>query len=250
MKTKATNALAGTRYNVENAPAICGLIDFAAQNSGLEFANYGNHAAYGQEARSISADWRRVKSALMEAAAEGVTDEVIIAEAPHAFSGRLEWKSHKAIVSRMTDPAKFGGTHKGAVVKSEIDVWDWHYTTGQYFPTEYRKAVAALLEEATRKVRRSRPATKRLPGSIAELKALHEQNGGCWFKASAMRYFGTRIESGIIRGKYFVTSEQPPHGSRTYSLRSFDDEGTVSTVGEFGAHKTKLQAVAAIPALT
>jgi hypothetical protein len=237
MKNRTANALAGTCYNVENAPAICALIDFAAQNPGLDFGNYGNHAAYGAESRSISQDWRRVKAALAEAAAEGVTDADVIAEAPHAFSGRLEW-----IAEDNEQTMRGGGviTHRSG----------WYYTTGQYWPTEYRKAAASVLEAATSKVRQSRPPAKRMPTTMAELRALAKENGSHWFDASSMRFFGTRIESKVIRGRYFVTSEQPPHGPRKFSLRSFDEVGAIDTVGEFCAHNSKRQAIAAIPEST
>ncbi len=239
MKTRTLNALSGTRYNVENAPAICALIDFAAQNPGLDFANYGNHASYGAEARSISADWRRVKAALAEAAAEGVTDADVIAEAPHAFSGRLVWKTTRTV---------WEGQAPNCTSREEPAQGHWDYCTGQYFPTEYRKAAAAVLEAATSRVRQARPPVKQMPRSIAELRALSKQNGSHWFDASAMRFFGTRIESGVIRGKYFVTSEQPPHGPRGFTLRSFDEAAHVDTVGELCGYASKAAAVAAISA--
>jgi hypothetical protein len=123
---------------------------------------------------------------------------------------------------------------------------DWKYCTGQYFPTEYRKAAATVLEYALREVRRSRPAQKQMPQSIAELKALNEKNGGCWFGRGEMRFFGTKIESGILRGHYFISSEQPPHGPRAYTVRSFNDEGDVETVGDFCSHHSKADAVEAL----
>lgn len=78
-------------------PAICALVEFAAQNPGIDLANYGFDAngrrAYRSESRSITHDWKRFQNALWEALASGVTDAEVIAEAPHAFSGRLEWKT-------------------------------------------------------------------------------------------------------------------------------------------------------------
>lgn len=248
MTKRARNLIDKTAYANYPQPAIFALVEFAAQNSGIEWGDYGGDGkAYREEARSITQDWQRFKSALSIAAIEGVMDSDVIAAAPHAFSGRLEWKSQKAIESRMTDPAKYGGTHKGGIVKTEVDVWDWEYTTGQYFCTEYRKAAATVLEYATRAVRQARPAAKERIESIADLRRLNEKNGGCWFQSSEMRFFGTRIESGIIRGKYFVTSEQQDEGRpRKFSLRSFDDEGSVDTVGKFHSFSTKADAIAAI----
>lgn len=235
MRTKRANDLIQSTYGTNAQPAIFALVEFAAQNSGIEPRNYYDPAdrlagrrdayrqgvtAYKSECRSITEDWRRFKLVLATAADEGVSDLEVVAEAPHAFSGRLEWK--------------------GA---------DWDYCTGQYFPTEYRKAAATVLEAAIRRVRRNRPAETRSDiHTIRQLQALNEKNGGCWFEKGAMNFFGTSFESGIIRGKYFVTSEQPPHGARGFTLRSFDAEGNISTIGECAGHKTKAEAIAAIPA--
>lgn len=49
-----------------------------------------------------------------------------------------------------------------------------------------------------------------------------------WFGASETRVFGTRIESGIIGERYFITSEQQDDDkSRKFTVRSFDDKGAV-----------------------
>ncbi len=188
MTKRAENALRMAGYNPSDVPVIAALADFASQNSGIDPRNYfsswtdkNGYRAFKSEQRSISEDWRRFKSALMEAGAEGVTDADVLAEAPSAYSGRLEW-------------------HGG-----------WKYCTGQYFPTEYRKAAVVLLEYATNRVRQSRPKQSATIRTISDLKELNRKNGGCWFDRSTMRFFGTRIESGIIARKYFITSEQPPH---------------------------------------
>lgn len=84
--------------------------------------------------------------------------------------------------------------------------------------------------------------------TIAELKALNKANGGYWFDAAAMRFFRTRIESGIIGGRYFITSEQCEDDTpRKFTVRSFDSKGKVDTVGKFHAYDTKAEAMAAIP---
>lgn len=224
MTKRAQNAI--PEWYAQKNPAIAALTAFAAQNAGLEFGNYGDVRAYREEQRNISEDWRRFKDAVAVAVAEGVTDAHVIAEAPHAFSGRLEWQT----------PAN-GVAHDS----------HWNYCTGQYWPTEYRKAAATLMEYATRKAKQERPPTVAKVESIAGLKALNAQNGMCWFEKSTMRFFGTRIESGVIRGKYFITSEQPPHGSRKFTVRSFNDQGDVYTVGEFCTYSNKREAIAAIP---
>lgn len=241
LRARATRLLAQSRYTLETSPAIALLVNFAAQNAGLEAGNYydfrdpnkqavrDGRRAYATEARNISAQWRKFVELFHIAAAEGVTDADVIEESKRAFSGRLTW------LPKQHHDAKTGN-YSGA----------WEYTTGQYFPTEYRNAANAVLDYAIRRVRGARPKTKQTVTTIAELKALNERNGGCWFGRGEMRFFGTRIESGILCGRYFITSEQPPHGSRKFSVRTFDDEGSVETVGEFCELATKRDALAAL----
>ena len=92
------------------------LYTFINQRPGLEFGNYGDRAAYRSEIRSITrqrADARRLLAAV--ARRDSITAADIIA----AFNGRLTL-----------------GTNKGKLC---LD-----YCTGQYWPTEYRAAVARL----------------------------------------------------------------------------------------------------------
>lgn len=252
MTKRAQNAI--PEWYAQKNPAIAALVAFAAQNPSLEPRNYFDPydrkvgrledglRAYREEQRNISKDWRRVKDALAEAMAEGVTDQHVIAEAPHAFSGRLEW----AHDSKCPIPLCHGRGETTAH-HTPCSCCHWDYCTGQYFPTEYRKAAATLLEYAVVRARQERPPTTAAVESIAGLKALNTKNGGCWFRPDTMRFFGTRIESGIIRQKYFITSEQPPHDVRKFSVRTFNSEGDVDTVGEFCAYSNKREAIAAIP---
>jgi len=243
MSKRAESALLNTyRVIAANQPALHGLVQFAAQNPGLDARNYvtahshdaDGWRAYRQEARAINQDWQHFKTALAIAAQEGVTDKEIIEAAPRAYSGRLTWISKDFLREKHGLNADYTPR--------------WDYTPGQYFPTEYRKAACAVLEAATRAIRQSRPPTVANVETIAQLKALNEKNGGCWFGASEMRFFGTRIESGIIRGRFFITSEQRESDTpRKFSVRSFDAQGDVDTVGEFHAYGTKDEAIAAIP---
>ena len=105
------------------------IASYAAQNPGLEYGNYSRgwgdkagHAAYMSEARSITRDLRRVRDAMH--GAYYVTDEDVIEAAKHSFSGRLS-------VERRAD---------GSLA---VD-----YCTGQYWPTEYRRACAVVIEAA------------------------------------------------------------------------------------------------------
>lgn len=235
LTSRAQKILSSTNYNATQHPAIAALVAFAAQNPGLDYRNYGSASSYRSDSRSITAALKRFTEALEECDQLGVTDADVIAEAPHAFSGRLEW----AQANRSVDE---NGVRFPAVSR-------WDYCTGQYFPTEYRNAAATLLEYAARSKRRSRPKEDKMPRTIEELKALNRENGGCWFEKSTMRFFGTWIQTGVIRGCYFITSEQPPHGRRAFTVRQFDSEGNVSTVGTLCGHATLQDARDAINAI-
>ena len=110
------------------------LAQFAAQNPGLDYGNYcsgwndiDGRRAYSSESRKITRDLARVREAMHEAYYAGATDSDIDQACISAFSGRIE-------LIRDSDPSAM-----------RVD-----YCTGQYFPTEYRAAVAAVLEQAAR----------------------------------------------------------------------------------------------------
>jgi hypothetical protein len=94
---------------------------FTNQRSGIEFANYGNREAFMGDYRSILRAGREGRQLLREVELrDSITADKII-EATRAFSGRLQ----------IIEPRE-----GGAIVD---------YTTGQYFPTEYRNAACAVL---------------------------------------------------------------------------------------------------------
>ena len=112
---------------VDNVPdGIRALAVYAAKRPGLEFRDYcrgwqdkDGRAAYFREARAISDQLADVREALAAAYAQGVTDADLIE------CSRGE---------RLTLGADLS-----------ID-----YTVGQYWPTEYRAAVARLADYAAR----------------------------------------------------------------------------------------------------
>jgi hypothetical protein len=97
---------------------IDALSTFIAQRPGLDFANYGDVSSYRSEIRSIVKDLHHARELLQAVAwCDSITADDIIAASQ---SGRLTIET----------------TARGF----RID-----YTTGQYFPTEYRRAAASLL---------------------------------------------------------------------------------------------------------
>jgi hypothetical protein len=110
---------------------IDSLYAFINQRPGLEPGNYirdwrdtEGRRAYNQEARSITRDLQTARLLLRQVELREISfpAEKIIEAARHSYSGRL---------SINVKP----GT------KGEIQI---DYCAGQYFPTEYRKAVCAL----------------------------------------------------------------------------------------------------------
>jgi hypothetical protein len=105
----------------ERARIIEALRKWVAQRPGLEFANYGDAAAYRAEARSITRDLREAE-VLLDAVAwrtSSIDADALKAALCSAYSGRLSWDGER------------------------LD-----YCTGQYWPTEYRRAVCAVLASA------------------------------------------------------------------------------------------------------
>lgn len=71
--------------------------------------------------------------------------------------------------------------------------------------------------------------------TLAEFKAAHKAAGGHFFSRGAMRFFESRIESGLLKGGYFITSESYGDGSpRFYQVRQIDlaDLRSIETVGD------------------
>lgn len=98
---------------------IAALDRWIRQRPGLQFGNYGNVSAYRSEMRSITKDRHEAETLLRYVERSQITGEQLAGAFRHAFSGRLSW-----------DGAKLD------------------YTTGQYWPTEYRRAACSVLASA------------------------------------------------------------------------------------------------------
>lgn len=97
---------------------IAALRTFARQRPGLDFGNYGDPVAYRAEMRSITRDLAHAQTLLRAVELrDSITAENILHAAQHAYSGRLTLTADGTI----------------------------DYCTGQYWPTEYRAAVCAVL---------------------------------------------------------------------------------------------------------
>jgi hypothetical protein len=278
-RQNSTTLLHEAVNNGSDQRALAALVAFATQRSGIDRNNYYSpwdsgqslregQRAFKEEQQSIRADLKRFRVALSTAIAEGVTDADLIAEAPQAFSGRLEWIEGRAVCGCTYSPPVSnhswashyeGKTHETCGRPYRLEATSgggWSYCAGQYFPTEYRKAAATLLEYATRRVRQARPPeTVERITTVAQLRDLNESNGGCWFSRGTMRFHRTKIQSGIIRGEYFITLDKRGFDDSAgygYTVRAFNSEGDVRTsalgsrgqqVGSFDSKREALDAL-------
>jgi hypothetical protein len=116
---------------------ISNLRKFARQRPGLEFGNYGDAKSYRAEMRAITRDLAHAETLLRAVQYDdSISARDIIDAAQSAFSGRL------TITPVYIQNSGLYG------MAPEVCRYDIGYCTGQYFPTEYRKAVCAVLASA------------------------------------------------------------------------------------------------------
>jgi hypothetical protein len=70
--------------------------------------------------------------------------------------------------------------------------------------------------------------------SIEEVKVANSKIGDHWFTPGTMDYFNSIIETDILYGKYFITSERYHYSNeKKYTVREVSPDGSIDTVGEF-----------------
>jgi hypothetical protein len=89
---------------------------FINQRTGMDWRNYSDAKAYRAELRSVIKDGQQARALLRYVELSTISGDDLAAAFPRAFAGRLSWNGER------------------------LD-----YCTGQYFPTEYRRAVCAVL---------------------------------------------------------------------------------------------------------
>jgi len=161
-----------TRENILDALAA-----FAAQRPGLDFRNYGDVSAFRAEMRSITRDLHQARTLLAAVRWRTSIDVAHLKDAfRDAFSGRLSLHE----------------TPEGGCELS--------YCVGQYWPTEYRRAVCAILASALwNYTRENMPQPVTEPGQNEGYtlrgadKKLHVVNAGTWIRTTLRRQFGAGI---------------------------------------------------------
>lgn len=150
---------------------------FAEQRPGIEPGNYGSWRDYRNESASVTRDLHDAR-ALIRACEwrDSVTAERML-KGFRAFSGRLS----------------ISETDNG---EARID-----YCTGQYFPTEFRKAVAAVCASALWDYWRDECMPSAIVHEDGSKTYPHcrggknEQSAGDWLRSSLRWEFGNRLAS-------------------------------------------------------
>jgi hypothetical protein len=76
--------------------------------------------------------------------------------------------------------------------------------------------------------------------SMSELREKNKEIGHCFFDRDTMKFWGSRIESALYRGTYFITSEKgnTAQEKRKYSIRRALKTGEIVTEGKLRAYST------------
>ena len=109
---------------MNKSAVISAMIRFINQRPGLQFANYGDVSTYQHESRRITKDKHhaeRLANYIMRR--DSITAADIIEASRRAYSGRLQIDQ----------------------ISQDEQEFEVNYCTGQYFPTEYRRAAACVL---------------------------------------------------------------------------------------------------------
>ena len=156
--SKREQILAALRAHIESRP-------------GIEPGNYGSWRDYRNEAASITRDLHTARRLLAEVSRHESIGEAELRAAFRALSERLQ------LVDR----------EDGAIGIS--------YCTGQYYPTEYRKAACAVLASALWDWTRDQcmPKPEERPGKYGPEQFYNGKSAGDWLRTHFRREFGSHI---------------------------------------------------------
>ncbi|HEY4356011.1 MAG TPA: hypothetical protein VGN16_09710 [Acidobacteriaceae bacterium] len=145
----------------ERAQIIQALRTWINQRPGLDYGNYGDPVSYRAEMRSITKHLHHARALLRYVEMrESITADMLKAAFKGAFSERLQWQEEyrceECDAIFWSDNNRSPGTtgacrcneigrapHRIPTGRGRLD-----YCTGQYWPTEYRRAACAVLASA------------------------------------------------------------------------------------------------------
>jgi hypothetical protein len=190
---------------------IAALRTFINQRPGLEFGNYGDVRAYRSEMRGITKDLHHARELVRAVELSSITADDLLKASTGAFSGRLTIKCERIPAA----PPKFArvdwtcgcglnpkhptAIHIDDCLHKPRDVATVDYCTGQYFPTEYRRAVCAVLASAlwtyTREHCMPEPTLHHNSETGETLHRYKGMHAGDWLRAHFRQQFGRGIAS-------------------------------------------------------
>jgi len=153
---------------------ITALSTFIRQRPGLDFGNYADVKAYQSELRSITRDLHDARHLLRSVELrDSITAEDLLAAFKRAYSGRL------------------------TISETEDGRARLEYCTGQYWPTEYRKAVAAVCASALWDYTREcmPEPTGKVTRNGFEHDSIKGLTPGDWLRREFRREYGRGIQS-------------------------------------------------------
>lgn len=75
--------------------------------------------------------------------------------------------------------------------------------------------------------------------SMAELRKKSLSSGNHFFSPANMKFFSSKVETSLIAGRYFITSDRNHRNEKAFTIRMAKDDASILTVGSFGQFKTK-----------
>lgn len=78
--------------------------------------------------------------------------------------------------------------------------------------------------------------------NMKEVEEKNKSMGNYWFSDGAIDFFKSKIETELIDGRYFISSEKQRRQERKYTIREVSKEGRIKTVGEYRQFNTKEEA--------
>ena len=149
---------------------------FINSRPGLEFANYGDVSAYRAESRAITKDRDHALTLLRYVRWTSIDAAALRAAFRDAYSGRLTLGETRVCKECHRDPT---------LQHNHAPRFTLSYCTGQYYPTEYRRAACAVLASAIWYYWRDKCMP---PDSV-----LNGVRPGDWIRRKALAEFGRTI---------------------------------------------------------
>lgn len=193
------------------AAIMAALDKFVGQRPGLEFGNYGDVKAYRAEMRGITRDRHDYNTlACAVERSDSITADMLTKASESAFSGRLTINEPRVRGAEELRAkwARTGDEHLQRILRVLINSKPVvgvciNYVTGQYFPTEYRKAACAVLAAALwAHVRENcmplpdyaqHGSADDRPMQTVAIYGPKKQSAGDWLRAYFRREFGRGI---------------------------------------------------------